>query len=222
MAFIAMTDHGLDGGVDGLGAPAGHRDLGLGVHGAATGCGDLRGDALAQGEDAFHGRVLVEPGGDRVRDARGQSRIYRVVWEALSHIDRALQGGAARHHGEYRGAYVGQFALESLAETHLRPSEKPPRTPVRGAFVGRLLLLGAFRLSRELELNTGGLVDEAEADAFHHRLVLDRAGRPAQFFAARRAESLSFASCRIFFRSAGVQGALCLRADLAIYRILVK
>src|SRR5215510_6969620 len=45
--------------------------------------------------------------------------------------------------------------------------------------------------------------------------------RPSSL-AASRADIFFFASSRIFFRSAGVQGALCLRADLAIYRILVK
>src|SRR5690349_16729244 len=44
--------------------------------------------------------------------------------------------------------------------------------------------------------------------------------RPSSL-AARRADILAFANARIFFRSAGVQGELCLR-DLAIARILVN
>src|SRR4051812_8628798 len=44
--------------------------------------------------------------------------------------------------------------------------------------------------------------------------------RPSSL-AASRADIFAFARARIFFRSAGVQGALCLRADLAIERILV-
>src|SRR5690349_20260456 len=47
--------------------------------------------------------------------------------------------------------------------------------------VDALLLLGAFRLAGELLLHSGRLVDEAEADPFHHRLVLDGAGGTAQF-----------------------------------------
>src|SRR3954453_11025365 len=44
--------------------------------------------------------------------------------------------------------------------------------------------------------------------------------RPSSL-AANRADILDFASARIFLRSAGVHGALCLRADFAIERILV-
>ena len=47
--------------------------------------------------------------------------------------------------------------------------EQPPRTPVRGVWIGRLLLLGAFRLAGELQLHASGLVDEAEADTLDHR-----------------------------------------------------
>ncbi len=183
--LVTRAHHRLDGGVDRFGAAAGDRELGFGIDGATAGGGDLGGDGGAQRNAAFHGRVLVEAGGDGVGDAGSQSRIDGVVGKALPHVDRAQFGGAARHHGEDRGADVRQFALESFRKIIIRLAAKPPRTPVRGAFVGRLLLLGAFRLAGELQLDTSGLVDEAEADAFHHRLVLDRAGGAAQFFGGK-------------------------------------
>ena len=222
--FVARADHCLDGGVDRFGAAAGDGELGFRVDGTAAGGDDLGGDRGAQRDAALHGRVLVEAGRDCVADAGGESRIDGVVGKALPHVDRALFGGAARHHGEDRGADVGQFALRYRPEkSSVGLHEKPPRTPVRGACVGRLLLLCAFRLAGELQLHTGRLVDEAETDAFHHRLVLDRAGGAAQFFGGKpRGELLLSQVARIFLRSAGVHGALCLRADLAIDRILVK
>src|SRR4029078_13035867 len=55
-------------------------------------------------------------------------------------------------------------------------SRRAPPYAAPALDASRSLLLGTLRLAGELLLHTGRLVDEAEADPLHHRLVLYGAG----------------------------------------------
>ena len=129
--FITRAHHCLDGGIDRFGASAGDRELGFRIDFATAGGHDFGGNCGAQRHAALHGCVLVEPGRNRVADAGSQSRIDGKIGEALPHVDRALLGRAARHHGEDRGAYVRQFALHTIRKNHhsaCRKAAAHPRT----------------------------------------------------------------------------------------------
>ena len=95
------------------------------------------------------GAYWLNPARDRVGDAGSQSWIDGVVREALPYIDRALFRGAARHHGEYRGADVGQFALEPFRKTHrLEESRRAPPYAASSSdayfFLARFALRASF------------------------------------------------------------------------------
>src|SRR6185436_18275043 len=121
-------------------------------------------------------------------------------------------------------ADVGQFTFGSATVAHLRLREAAahPRTrrlrwtPLDHFFLERFALRASFfctpagwSMKRKRIPSTIALYFTAPVE------------RPSSL-AASRADIFAFASARIFFRSAGVHGALCLRADLAIGRILVN
>src|SRR5690349_3224897 len=70
----------------------------------------------------------------------------------------------------------------------LQQSRRAP--PYAASSLDACLLLGAFRLAGELLLHSGRLIDVAETDAFHHRLVLDRTGGAAQFLGGKAGREL--------------------------------
>src|SRR5918994_925284 len=63
-------------------------------------------DALAQGDDAGHRRILVEPGVDVLRDEVAQRLRAIEIREPLRQVDRVVLLREPRHHREDGGADV--------------------------------------------------------------------------------------------------------------------
>ena len=120
--LVAGTDAGRDGGVDGLGRPGRHRDLGFRIIGGEVKPRHLFGYGFAQRRHSGHGRVLVGAGRHVMADALQQARRGREVGKALRQVDRAVFRGKLRHHGKDRGADVRQTGRQ--VEAHGRFNQK--------------------------------------------------------------------------------------------------
>ena len=110
--FLARPHHRMDRIEDRLGGPAGHGDLGIGVHLGAVAAQRLVRDGLAQHRYAGHRCVLVMAGMHGSGQFVHQSLRHGEIGKALAQIDRAVFGGQLGHDGEDGGAYLGQLGFE--------------------------------------------------------------------------------------------------------------
>jgi hypothetical protein len=107
--LVARAHERQDGCENSLRGPCRDGNLGIGVDGAASGCGVFVGDGLAQGGHAGHGGVLVVA----VRDVvphQGLQPFGRIkIGESLRQVDGAVLAGQRRHDGEDAGARIREF-----------------------------------------------------------------------------------------------------------------
>src|SRR6185437_10731847 len=97
-----------------------HGDFRLRIGADSVAPGKLRRDRFPERHHAFHRRVLIVTGAHGSRDERREGRIDVVVRKALAEVERAELARTTRHHGEDRGADLGQLAAHAGARTAFR------------------------------------------------------------------------------------------------------
>ena len=107
--LVARVDHGLHGAEDRLGTAGRHRDFRLRADGSAVDREHLLRDRLAQCQPAGHWRVLVCARAHVRADELDQPGRRGEVRITLRQVDGRMFGGQPRHHGEDRGANLGQL-----------------------------------------------------------------------------------------------------------------
>ena len=133
--FIARMHQGQERGQDGLGRTGRDGDLADRVVVASVQGGNFARNGFTQGGDAAHGRVLVVSRLHRAVNRVDQFRVTREIGKSLSQIHGLVFGGQGRHHGEYRGAYLGQTAFQGLRyrrHAHILPWHAPPQRASAG------------------------------------------------------------------------------------------